>query len=246
MALEQEYMDIIKKTFPELNIDDLKILGKGHFGVACLVNKKTVFKIPIENSKRFNDQKKEVYLLKKLENRLSFEIPCILYHKETPYGTIIGETLLHGVTYSQELHDSLDETTKSEVLRQLGKMMRELHDVKIHDEKGVLFVSDYKDVLHLFHRNFIESVQKCFSDADKERINKLYNRYEYLSINYPVDLVLVHGDMHFENMMFDVENKKIIGLIDFGAAHFAEPAKDMNYYYGDGIREFMVKPQIYI
>jgi predicted Ser/Thr protein kinase len=78
MAPEQEYMDIIKKTFPELNIDDLKILGKGHFGVACLVNKKTVFKIPIENSKRFNDQKKEVYLLKKLENRLSFEIPCIL------------------------------------------------------------------------------------------------------------------------------------------------------------------------
>ena len=52
MVPEQEYMDIIKKTFPELNIDDFKILGKGHFGVACSVNNNIVFKIPIENSKR--------------------------------------------------------------------------------------------------------------------------------------------------------------------------------------------------
>lgn len=239
MVPEQEYMDIIKKTFPELNIDDFKILGKGHFGVACSVNNNIVFKIPIENSKRFNDQKKEVYLLKKLENKLSFEIPRILYNKEIPNGMIIGETLVHGVTYSQELHDSFDEAIKSDVLRQLGKMMRELHGVKIHDEQGVLFVSDYKDILHLFYKNFTEDVQKCFNDADTERIRKLCNRYEYLSTNYPVELVLVHADLHFGNMMFDVESKKIIGLIDFGSAHFAEPARDMHYYYGDGLKSLL-------
>ena len=171
MVPEQEYMDIIKKTFPELNIDDFKILGKGHFGVACSVNNNIVFKIPIENSKRFNDQKKEVYLLKKLENKLSFEIPRILYNKEIPNGMIIGETLVHGVTYSQELHDSFDEAIKSDVLRQLGKMMRELHGVKIHDEQGVLFVSDYKDILHLFYKNFTEDVQKCFNDADTDALS---------------------------------------------------------------------------
>ncbi|MBR6010321.1 MAG: phosphotransferase [Alphaproteobacteria bacterium] len=239
MVPEQEYMDIIKKTFPELNIDDFKILGKGHFGVACSVNNNIVFKIPIENSKRFNDQKKEVYLLKKLENKLSFEIPRILYNKEIPNGMIIGETLVHGVTYSQELHDSFDEAIKSDVLRQLGKMMRELHGVKIHDEQGVLFVSDYKDILHLFYKNFTEDVQKCFNDADTERIRKLCNRYEYLSTHYPVELVLVHADLHFGNMMFDVESKKIIGLIDFGSAHFAEPARDMHYYYGDGLKSLL-------
>ncbi len=239
MAPEQEYMDIIKKTFPELNIDDFKILGKGHFGVACSVNNNIVFKIPIENSKRFNEQKKKVYLLKKLENKLSFEIPRILYNKEIPNGMIIGETLVHGVTYSQELHDSFDEAIKSDVLRQLGKMMRELHGVKIHDEQGVLFVSDYKDILHLFYKNFTEDVQKCFNDADTERIRKLCNRYEYLSTHYPVELVLVHADLHFGNMMFDVESKKIIGLIDFGSAHFAEPARDMHYYYGDGLKSLL-------
>lgn len=245
-----EYLNIIHENFPELNIQNFSVLGEGGFATACLVNDNTVFKIPRENSKRFNDQKKEVYILQKLENKLSFEIPHILYNKETPHGIIFGENLMRGVTYTQELHDSFDEQTKSDILHQIGSIARELHSIKIQDEQGFLFVSDYKDILHLFHRNFTENVQKCFSNADRERINNLYNRYEYLSTNYPVDLVLVHGDLHFKNMRFDAENKKIIGLIDFGAAHFAEPAKDMNYFYGNDIRELLVgygeTPDVYL
>ena len=239
MLTEHECIDIIKNNFSELNIDNFKILGKGNFGVACLVNNNIVFKIPIENSKRFNDQKKEIFLLKKLENKLSFEIPRILYNKETPNGMIIGETLVHGVTYTQELHDSFDETTKADVLYQLGKMTRELHSIKIHDEQNILFVSDYKDILHLFHRNYTQDVQKCFNNTNKKCIKTLYNRYEYLSTHYPIELVLVHGDLHFGNIMFDIKSKTITGLIDFGSAHFSEPARDMHYYYGDGLKSFL-------
>ena len=60
-----------------------------------------------------------------------------------------------------------------------------------------------------------------------------------IQTHYPVELVLVHADLHFGNMMFDVESKKIIGLIDFGSAHFAEPARDMHYYYGDGLKSLL-------
>lgn len=239
MVPEQEYMDIIKKTFPELNIDDFKILGKGMYGVACLINNNIVLKIPIENNKKLNDAKKEVFLLKQLENKLSFEIPRILYQHESSRGLIIGETLVHGVTYSQELHDSFDETTKSDVLRQLGRIVRELHSVKIDNQDGILFVGDYKDTISVFHEYFSDDVKKCFNDADTERIRKLCNRYEYLSTHYPVELVLVHADLHFGNMMFDTANKKIVGLIDWGAAHLSEPSRDMHYYYGDGARDFL-------
>ena len=239
MATEQEYMDIIKKTFPELNIDDFKILGKGMYGVACLINNNIVFKVPIENNKKLNDAKKEVFLLKQLENKLSFDVPRILYQHESSRGLIIGETLVHGVTYSQELHDSFDETTKSYVLRQLGKIARELHSVKIDNQDGILFVGDYKDTISVFHEYFSDDVKKCFSNSDQERINEVCNRYEYLSTCCPVDLVLVHADLHFGNMMFDIENKKIVGLIDWGSAHLSEPSRDMHYYYGDGARDFL-------
>ena len=39
--------------------------------------------------------------------------------------------------------------------------------------------------------------------------------------------------------MFDTEHKKITGLIDFGAAHFSEPARDMHYYYGEDIKNIL-------
>ncbi|MBR0212841.1 MAG: phosphotransferase [Alphaproteobacteria bacterium] len=239
METEQEYLNIIKKNFPEIDIKNFRVLGKGSFGVACLVNDDVVFKIPFDFSKRFNDGKKENYILKKLENKLSIEIPRILYNKETEIGIINGETFVHGTTYTQEMHDSFDENTKSDVLRQIGHIMRELHGVKITDEENILFVSDYKDELYLFDRNFPDSVQDCFSKSDKAQINALRDRYEYLSVKYPVDLVLVHADMHFGNFMFDTDNKKIIGLLDFGAAHFAEPARDMHYYYGNGIKDVL-------
>lgn len=239
MATEQEYLNIIKKNFPEINIKNFRILGKGFFGIACLVNDNVVFKIPFEFSKRFNDGRKENYILKKLENKLSIEIPRILYNKETKIGFINAETLVHGTTYTQEMHDSFDENTKSDILRQIGHIMRELHSVKIIDKENILFVSDYKDELYLFDRNFPGSVQDCFSESDKAQINALRDRYEYLSVKHPVDLVLVHADMHFGNFMFDTDNNKIIGLIDFGAAHFAEPARDMQYYYGNGIKDLL-------
>lgn len=55
MVPEQEYMDIIKKTFPELNIQDFSILGKGNLAATCLVNKNIVFKITGTSEKALKD-----------------------------------------------------------------------------------------------------------------------------------------------------------------------------------------------
>ena len=239
MINEQEYLNIIKYTFPEIQIHDFKILGNGKYGVACLVNNDIVFKVPIEYHERINDAKKEIFLLKELNGRTSFQTPRILYEKESGHGIIIGETLVHGVTYSQELHDSFDQNTKSDILRQLGKIVRELHDIKITDENHVLTVCDYKDSVSVFDEYFSDDVKKCFSPDDIQRINAVCDRYEYLSINYPVDLVVVHADLHFGNLMFDVEKGKIVGLIDWGGACFAEPSRDMHYYYGDGAKDLL-------
>lgn len=239
MLTDQECSSIIKKHFPELDIVNFKILGNGMYSVACLVNDNIVFKVPIKNEDKCNDVKKEVFLLKQLENKLSFEIPRILYDKEIDSGRIIGETLVHGVTYTQELHDSFDEETKTDILHQLGRIARELHSVKIDNQEGIVSVSDYKDTISVFHEYFSDNVKKCFSDSDLDRINKVCDRYEYLSTHYPVDPVLVHADLHFCNMTFDTENKKIVGLLDWAAAHLSEPARDMHYYYGEGAKAFL-------
>ena len=234
---EQKYWGIIHETFPELDIRDFAVLGHGKVAGTCLVNKNIVFKITDNSEKALKDTEHEIYLLKRIKQSLSFDVPKVVYDgRINNGGWVFGETLLSGIVYSQKLHDSFDDETKSDILQQIGGIMRELHSVKINDDKNALFVGDYKQNIAMFNRYFSDDVKKCFSSADIQRINAVCDRYEYLSTHYPVDLVLVHADMHFGNFMFDKNTKKLTGLIDFGAAHFSEPARDMHYYYGDGAK----------
>ena len=231
------YLAIIKETFPELNIQDFSVLGKGNLAATCLVNKNIVFKITGTSEKALKDTEHEIYLLKLINHNLSFNIPKILYDgKINNGGWVFGESLLPGITYSKKLHDSFDKDTQTDILRQIGKVMHELHSIKVNDDKKLLFVGDYKQNIAMFNEYFSDEVKQCFNQTDVKRINAVCERYEYLSTHYPVELVLVHADMHFGNFMFDTEHKKITGLIDFGAAHFSEPARDMHYYYGEDIK----------
>lgn len=235
-----DYLAIIKKTFPELDIQDFSVLGHGNLAITCLVNKNIVFKITGTSEKALKDTEHEIYLLKLINHNLSFNIPKILYDgKINNGGWIFGESLLPGITYSKELHDSFDKDTQIDVLRKIGKVMRELHSVKVDDDKKLLFVADYKQNIAMFNEYFSDEVKQCFNQTDIKRINAVCERYEYLSTHYPVGLVLVHADMHFGNFMFDTEHKKITGLIDFGAVHFSEPARDMHYYYGEDIKHIL-------
>ena len=142
MATEQEYLDIIKETFPELDIKDFSVLGKGNLATTCLVNKNIVFKITGTSEKALKDTEHEIYLLKLINHNLSFNIPKILYDgKIKNGGWVFGENLLPGITYSKELHNSFDKDTQIDILRQIGKIMHELHSVKVNDDKKQLYKS---------------------------------------------------------------------------------------------------------
>ena len=236
----EEIKEIINDTFPELRIKSLQEIGKGRNVRAVLVNNNIVFRIPIKEDAEFNQPDKEVKVLNFLKGKLSFNIPEILYYGTDKTGRrIIGETLVPGVVYTQEMHDSFDEATKANILGQIGKIMRELHDLG-HDyswaDKEPL---KYTESLEAFDEYFPTSVQQQFTDAQITKILAVRERYKELSERFPVKPVLTHCDMHFANMMFDAENQKIVGLIDFGEAGYAEPSRDMHYYYGDGIKQLM-------
>ncbi len=236
MKLE-DLKNIIENTFPEIKIKDFSLLGSGLFGYACLVNNDTVFKVPkkIDTNK---DQLKEVQVLNFLKGKLNIQIPEILYHAMSDDGRyIIAETLVSGVSYNQNLHDSYPEETKNEILQQLGRIIRNLHDIggePLPNRK----ISTYKDSIEFFNK-YHNNAKILFSDAENHKIENIAKEYENISIKHPVSPVPCHADLIFHNLMFDTKAKKICGLIDFGAFHYAEPSRDMNYYWGDGAKEIL-------
>ena len=226
---------LISETFQELSIKEFELLGTGKAGIICLVNNEIVFKIPLQSEGDIARwQRNEASVLKFLEGKLDIEVPKILYTGTTEDGLyLIGETLLSGTTFSYELYDTFDQETKNNILRQFGKIVRQLHDVdgkdlscQIDDHQESL-----KDILEEFNKRFSKEVRNVFSEDEIHRIEGIAEHYKEISIQYPVKKVLCHHDLHFFNLMFDTENKRISGLLDFGCVGFSEPARDLHYYF---------------
>ncbi len=236
----EQIQETITETFPEIEIKSIRKIGSGRNIVAVLVNDNVVFRIPKKEDAPFNNPDKEIKVLNFLKGKLSFEVPEILYYKKDKLGrNIIGETLVRGTVYNQETHDSFDEDIKSDILRQIGHIMRELHDLG-HDYEWLgKEPLQYTDSLEAFDEYFLDAVKKQFTDEQIQRIYAVRERYKHLSEQHPIKPVLTHCDLHFGNMMFDINTKRIVGLIDFGEAGYAEPSRDMHYYYGDGAKQLM-------
>ncbi len=236
-----ELKDVIARTFPEIQITNFGILGSGYAAYACAVNNSIVFKVPKSNDDAHTkDHIKEATVLKHLENKLSFETPKILYQRKSESGLyIIGENLMRGITYTQELHDSFDENTKSKMLQSIGKIVRELHDATTDMSWWHGSVKTYTDSLNTFNEN-LTSVRDVLPPQLLQGVLNTAENYQRISTNFPVRPVLCHGDLHFANFMFDKDTNSICGLLDLGTAHYAEPARDFHYYYGDGARDILL------
>ncbi|MDR2570514.1 MAG: phosphotransferase [Oscillospiraceae bacterium] len=257
------YKKIISDTFSnELRIDNFALLGKGKSSLIFIANDEIVFKVPLQNEGDIARwQQNEAVVLRFLEGKLpgaslvDIEIPRILYTATSKCGAyIIGETFLSGTTLSYELYDTFDEKIKNDILRQLGRIVRSLHEAGGNDPSWLRcdHQETLDDIMEEFYERFSDKVRIVFSCNEIEKIERIAEHYKEVSLLYPVKPVLCHNDLHFYNLMFDTESKQIIGMLDFGCAGYDEPARDWHYYfdskyvlegYGDNGDEFFLVRQ---
>ena len=231
---ENKIKKLLTETFPNFIINDFTFLGKGKAGVLYLANNEIVFKVPSENVNAINDLRNESMVLKFLEGKLDIEIPKILYTATAENNLfIVGESLLSGTSFTYEIYDGFNKDIKNDILFQLGRIVRKLHDAGGNDfswqvehiqETPAIYINEFE------HRLSVE-VQNVFSYEEIDKIRKIAMQYMQISKKYPVKPVLCHFDLHFCNLMFDAQNKQITGLLDFGCAGYAEPARDLHYYF---------------
>jgi len=230
-----EMKKLINEAFPELSIREFALLEKGKASNVYLVNNEIVFKVPLQSEGEIARwQRNEAVILDFLEGKLEIEIPKILYTTTSENGLfIIGETLLSGRTLSYDLYDSYDEETRADILRQLGKIVRSLHEIKDEDLSWIIEGGEetLAETVVEFEQRFSAETQSAFLPEEVDKIKEIVERYKKISVQYPVKSVLCHGDLHFYNLMFDEESKQITGLLDFGCVGYSEPARDWHYYF---------------
>nr|WP_301281492.1 phosphotransferase [Anaerocolumna aminovalerica] len=66
------------------------------------------------------------------------------------------------------------------------------------------------------------------SQSEMEKVKEFLNSYYEISAS--VQTVIVHGDFHYDNILWD-ENRNRLGVIDFSEATIEDPALDFMYMY---------------
>lgn len=232
----QEYnlKDIQKLLLDEQPFDfkvkKAEFFGKGQYCFVFLINDEYIFKFP----RYFDVNKalqKETRILQALQGKTSLPIPKIKYVGVTEGMQYLGYEIIRGEFLNISIFNALSEIEKDNVITQLTEFFNEMHSVKMEKfPQGLIEVKEFKNpTKEFFLGNYNAKLAKLFDKAEDEFIRNSFESYLANEDNFNFEPILTHGDLHFENLIYDNISKRIIGVIDFGDACFADNVYDFRY-----------------
>jgi len=195
-------------------------MNVGFTNTVYKVNDKFIIKICTDenNEEKF---KKEIQFYK--ENINHDLIPKLyvanIDKKEVPYLYEILEKV-EGITLYNVWH-TFNESQRETVIRQLCEAMKEFHS-----HKGERY-DWYEKTRNLFLNYYTQAKQlNLFTEEERDIINNAYSKFEpYLKSD---EFVLVHNDLHFDNILYH-DGK--IKLIDFERSLYAPKDFELDILY---------------
>jgi aminoglycoside phosphotransferase (APT) family kinase protein len=215
-------MRLINRIFPEMRVQDLKLLGIGWDNSAYLADGKIVFRFP-RKSVAAELMNTEMITLPGLAKHISLPIPIpTLIGPPTsayPY-PFSGARYIPGVTACSA---DLTHKERTIIAAPLAKFLRELHTIEITE-------NDLAKRL----RQLEERLDKSSSvgSLEPEDVVKIRIVAEELAQSPPPNAPLcwVHGDLYARHLLID-DVHKLCGVIDWGDVHLGDRALDLSIVY---------------
>jgi len=218
-----EVKSIIENTFSKLEIKSIKLIGSGNDSYAYEVNDNIIFKFS-RHEKASNNLMKEIEILQFLENKLSINIPKILYvnNDNSNYKyNFAGFSKINGVPLNKKIFEKLTEEEQNILAQDLANFLKELHNLNYDKYE--------EDTLDNYKKDYAKLVELTFNSLDeneKKLINNIYNSIFSNEDLLTTNKSLIHNDFSCGNILFDLNTKRISGIIDFGDSCVSDTDKD--------------------
>lgn len=208
----------------------IKYVGKGEHSNVFLLNKEHVIKTPTNGEAR-NVIIREAKILNLIKGKLSINIPYIKYLNESPKNTFVCMSYIQGKALTKKKFDKLEDSTKNNIAKQFALFFTEMHSIKLDLAKNTFLENlDYQSATKdFFMKKFKSVVSPFLSVREKQFAMESFHNYLSNPKNFQYTPVLVHGDLHLENMFFNNHTKEINGIIDFGNINFGDNVYDFRY-----------------
>ena len=143
---------------------------------------------------------------------------AMFYIMEYKQGRIFWKSALPEIT---------DNQVRGQMYDEMNRVLANLHNVDV--EKVGL--GDYGKPGNYFERQ-VQRWTKQYRAAETTHIQELEDLMVWLDANIPADdgqVSLVHGDFRLDNMIFDLQEPKVIAVLDWELSTLGHPFADLAY-----------------
>lgn len=206
----------------------LKVLAGGENDV-FLVNDSWIVRIPKHKLAKAANQREHL-LLNVLKNQITHtKIPDYNYWlQEKGMGAYKA---ISGIPLSQVQYMTFNEEQKKELARVLAQTIHEIHSTPEQHQGDCLAIKT-KEYLNIIKK--LKSYLRENTTFNKEELAQLKDDVNNLNdavLMKKYAPVLIHGDLHCDNILIDSNKKELSGLIDFSEAKIALPFIDFFSFY---------------
>ena len=236
--MQNVYEEQIRKVFPEVELRDCKLDVSGQYNDVLIVNKMYVFRFP-----RFRqgliDMLDETQLLTWLQGKLPLSIPnpCFQHLDEAvPGKAFMGYRMIAGETLTREkLHALKGQSAWKEMAEQLGDFLQVLHGLNIAALGMELPEKDDRAYWATMYAEIRELLFDAMRPDARQAVGRHFEAYLNAAQSLPFMPCLRHGDFGPSNILYDVDEMAVRGIIDFSSAAIGDPAVDFSSLscYGD-------------
>ena len=241
-------------------VELVKFEGEGDFCRAYTVNGDWLFRFAY-NEEGSRALQREIDLLPRLAPTLSLPIPNITHSgRQTENGFLfVGYPKIRGVPLTSDLLQTLQPEQQERCAHDLALFLRGLHSFSVAEARtlGVSecdypFCRTEEGIMQgtadeIYHRESERLINHPLlaRHLDEQLIAPLRMYVDVLVkslLNEPqlgeMPPALVHGDLSSEHILFDLETRRITGVIDFSDAIITSPLLDFAYLWGTYGPEF--------
>lgn len=241
------YEDRIRELFPELNIESISINREGLLNDAVVVNHELVFRFA-KTGFGFKDPLAEAKVLHFLRKYITLKIPEPFYES----AELLAYRFIPGETLRRDLLLKLAEPDQQAIADQLAQFFKELHgippaDASDHEMPMADALMKYDGWVNVFRR-IQEKVFPLLLPHVRDWATEHFETHLADKRNFEYPLRMIDSDIPAYHVLFDPQQKRLSGIIDFGCAGLGDPAIDLGviiYNYGESFldRFYRVYPE---
>jgi aminoglycoside 2''-phosphotransferase len=237
MSKLESYEKRIREIRPEIVPENLELNTTGLLNDVVIVNDEFVFRF-VKRDFGYKDPQEEAKILNFLKKHITLPIPTPFYQSSD----VLAYRLIRGETLRRDVLMRLSEDDQQAIADQLARFFKELHNVPINEltdfELPKVPAQMNYDGWKKAYGRIREKVFPLLMPHTREWATEHFESYLAEPSNFECDLTMIHGDIPPYHVIFDRQQTRIGGVIDFGSAGLGDPAIDFGsivYHYGESL-----------